>query len=113
MRLDPRLVGIGLFFIVFGGALLAARQGLLSPDVAARAWQLWPLVLVGIGLNIMLRGRPGAEVGGLLIAVCLGAMAAGFVSNGAGFRVFGCGRDRPATSFAGESGQLRSSGRVE
>ena len=112
MRLDLRLVGVGLFFIVFGGVLLAARQGWVSPDAAARAWQLWPLLLVGIGINVILRGRPGAEAGGLLVAACLGAMAAGFVSNGAGLPVFGCGRE-PATSFAGESGEVGASARVE
>ena len=37
MRMDRRLVGLGLFFIVFGGVLLGARQGWITEDVVGRA----------------------------------------------------------------------------
>ena len=52
MRFVSRLTGFGLFFIVFGGVLLAARQGWIAPDALVRAWQLWPLLLVGVDLHV-------------------------------------------------------------
>ena len=32
--------------------MVAVRQGVLSDETAGRAWSLWPLILVGIGLSI-------------------------------------------------------------
>ena len=74
MRIDGRLVGFGVFFIVFGGVLLAGRQGLIDPALLERAWQLWPLLLVAIGLSIVLAGRPGSDLGNLLFAVGSGTV---------------------------------------
>ena len=60
MHIDRRLVGFGLFLITVGGVMVAVRQGVLSDDDARQAWTLWPLILVGVGLSIVLAGRPGA-----------------------------------------------------
>jgi hypothetical protein len=113
MRLDHRLVGVGLFFIVFGAVLLAARQGWITGDVVGRAWQLWPLLLIGIGLSVLLGGRPGAQIGGLVVAASLGVMAAALVTSGGGFPFIGCGSDRSATPFATASGELAGRSRID
>ncbi|HET9521026.1 MAG TPA: DUF5668 domain-containing protein [Candidatus Limnocylindrales bacterium] len=106
MRLDRRLAGIGLFLVVFGAVLLAARQGWIDPDLVGRAWQLWPLLLIGFGITILVGGRTGSQVGGLLVAAILGVMAAGFFTSGGGFPFIGCGNDRTGVPFAAESGEL-------
>jgi hypothetical protein len=113
MRIDTRFVGFGIFFIVFGVALLAARQGWIAPDLVDRAWQLWPLLLIGSGISIILGGRPAAQIGGLLISATLGLIAAGLVAGG-GFPLAGCGGDASAaTPFERQSGDLAADTRAE
>jgi hypothetical protein len=71
LRFDRRLVGFGLFLVTVGVVMVAVRQGLIPVDTARRAWSLWPLVLIGLGLSMILAGRPGAWVGGLIVAMWL------------------------------------------
>lgn len=106
MRFDGRLVGFGIFFIVFGSVALAARQGWITSDVAQRAWQLWPVLLIGAGLSMVLARRPGASLGGLIVAVGLGAMAGGLVAGGGSFPLVSCGGGSSESAFAGRSGDL-------
>jgi hypothetical protein len=114
MRIDTRFLGFGLFFIVFGVALLGERQGWITPELIDRAWQLWPVLLIGIGVSILFSGRPLAEIGGLVISATLGLMAASFVSGGGGFPLGGCGGDdASATPFARQAGELSGEARVE
>lgn len=114
MRIDGRLVGFGVFFIVFGGVLLAGRQGLIDPALLERTWQLWPLLLVAIGLSIVLAGRPGSDLGNLLFAVVLGVMAGGLVGSGAGVPFVGCGGDAAdGTSFPRQGGSISSGTTVD
>lgn len=112
MRPDRRLIGWGLFFIVFGAVLLGVRQGWIPADLAERAWQVWPLLLVAAGLSLVLSGRPGAWLGGLVAAVCLGVIAGGLVSTGTGLPFVGCGGDDSGSPFARQSGDLSSNARV-
>jgi hypothetical protein len=112
MRADRNLIGWGLFFIVFGGVLLGVRQGLIPSDVAGRAWQIWPLLLVAAGLSLVLAGRPGAWIGGLIAAACFGVIAGGLVSTGAGLPFVGCGASDPGKPFEPQSGELASGGQI-
>ena len=82
MHIDRRLVGFGLFLITVGGVMVAVRQGVISDDTARQAWTLWPLILVGVGLSIVLAGRPGAAIGGLVLAVTFGAILGGVAATG-------------------------------
>ena len=112
MRIDSRLIGFGVFFIVFGVVSLGARQNWIPSDLVDRAWQLWPLLLIGVGISIVLRGRAGAEIGGLVVAVTFAVMAAGVLAGGA-FPV-GCGGDAArGTPFERQSGDLANGARVE
>jgi len=107
MRIDPRLVGFGLFLITVGSVMVAVREGLVSEDAARQAWTLWPLILVGVGLSIVLAGRPGAAIGGLALALTFGVIIGGIAATGAfpsgGF----CGGDAESgTAFADAGGDL-------
>jgi hypothetical protein len=107
MQIDRRLIGFGLFLITVGGVMVAVRQGVLDGATAGRAWTLWPLLLVGVGLSIVLAGRPGAVVGGLVVAVTLGAMLGGTLAGGSFPGVGLCGGDRGNGSpFTAQSGDL-------
>lgn len=82
MHIDRRLVGFGLFLITVGVVMIAVRQGLISDDDARRTWTLWPLILVGVGLSIVLAGRPGAVIGGLVLALTFGTILGGVAATG-------------------------------
>ena len=56
-------------------------------------------------------GRPGARLGGLVAAVCLGVMAGGLVAAGSGLQI-GCVGDDASTPFGRESGDLPDDAQV-
>jgi cell wall-active antibiotic response 4TMS protein YvqF len=113
MHVDRRLVYIGIFLIVFGGVLLGARQGWIPESVVNSLWQLWPVVLIAIGLAILLSRGPWAWIGGVVAAAVLGVMAAGLVQGGI-VPFVGCGGgDKAGTPFEKQSGQLASSSSVD
>ena len=107
MHVDRRLVGFGLFLITIGAVMVAVRQNLLSEDAARQSWTLWPLLLVGVGLSIILAGRPGAAIGGLLMAVTFGAMLGGVAATG----TFP-GNDRNGATFPYAGGDLGAAAEV-
>jgi len=82
MHVDRGLLGWGVFFITVGCVPLAERAGYLDPARLDRAWELWPLILVGIGLSLILRRTKAAAVGGLVVAVTLGFMVGALVAGG-------------------------------
>jgi hypothetical protein len=114
MHIDRRLVGFGLFLITVGAVMIAVRQGLIGQDDAQKAWTLWPLILLGVGLSIVLAGRPGAAIGGLVLALTFGAMLGGIAATGAfpGLGFCSSSERDPGTAFAQSSGGLEASARV-
>jgi hypothetical protein len=107
MQLNRGRLNWGVFFIVLGAVLLAFRQGALSESSLVDAWQLWPLILVGIGLGLVLSRTPAYFVGGLVVAACLGLVLGSVIAVGP---QFGCGGSggTPSTvtrdgSFAGSA----------
>jgi hypothetical protein len=113
MRIDRRLVGFGLFLVTVGVVMVAVRQGLIPDDTARRVWNLWPLALIGVGLSMILAGRPGASLGGLIVAVTFGAIVGGAVATGSFLPLGVCSADRnDGTSFAETAGELADPARV-
>ena len=81
MRINRSLLNWGVFLIALGGVPLAVDQGWLESDIARDLGQLWPLILVGIGLGLILRWTPMAWFGGALVAATFGLIfGAGVVS---------------------------------
>ena len=64
MRFDPRLFRWGVFFITLGAVPLAVRANLIDSDTVVQGWRLWPLLLVGLGVSILLRGTRVELLGG-------------------------------------------------
>ena len=113
MRTDRRLIYLGLFLLVFGGVLLGARQGWIPEDLVASIWQLWPVLLIAIGLSIILGGRTGSWLGGVVAAGLLGAMAASAIQTGI-VPFVGCGGgEEGGTPFETQTGQLASNAEVD
>jgi hypothetical protein len=74
MHINRSLLNWGVFLIALGGIPLAVDQEWLEPSIASDLSQLWPLILVGIGLGLILRWTPLSWFGGALVAATLGVI---------------------------------------
>jgi len=90
MRIDRGLLGWGVFLIALGVIPLAVRGGYLDTDTVRRAWELWPLLLVGLGLGLVLQRTRAAMVGGLVVALTFGLMGGSLLAVGIGGAFSGC-----------------------
>lgn len=84
MHVNRGMLGWGVFFIALGAVPLAVRSGTIDASTAARAWELWPLLLIGAGLGLALRGTSLASVGNIVVGLAFGLMAGGLVVGGIG-----------------------------
>jgi hypothetical protein len=100
MSVDRRLVNLGIFLLILGAIPLAVGQGWLARDTVSQAWQLWPLILIGIGLELLLRRTPFHFAGGLLVAATFGTMLGALLAVGLSLGVLGCGNAAAATEAA-------------
>jgi hypothetical protein len=64
----------GVFLICLGAVPLAVQLNVVDRETAASLARLWPLILVGIGLGLMLRFSRFAAIGGLVVAGTLGVL---------------------------------------
>lgn len=117
MRVNRGLLGWGVFFIVAGSIPLLVQAGVLDPARVRQVWQLWPLILIGIGLGLILQRTRAAMVGGLVVAATFGILvggwfAVGFVP-GSGFGACGIGgTNDPGQAFPTQTGALQPSATV-
>jgi hypothetical protein len=114
MHLDRRLLGWGLFFILVGGVPLAVRANLLDRELVAQWPLLWPILIIGWGIGLLLRRTQIGWVGGAITAITFGIMGGGLLATGAGAIPFasGCGTNDPVVSFASRTGQLDPTAQV-
>ena len=103
MSIDRRFLNWGVFFIALGAVPVLVDQGMVSHDAAGHAWKLWPLIVVGIGVGILLRRTPAAVAGGLMVAATFGLVFGGLLAAGPGFEAIGCGSGSPTGSGATSS----------
>jgi hypothetical protein len=114
MRIDRSFVGLGIFFVLIGAIPLAVQGGALTAGQVAAWWRFWPLIIVGIGLGILLRGTPFRAAGGLVIAATAGVMIGSLLAAGvAGFPGDVCGQAERAVTFQTQSGALSENAVVE
>lgn len=78
----------GLFFLVIGALFLAINFGWLTPDVWGRIWQLWPLLVIALGLRSLIR-NDNAFMLSLLVLVAIGAVILTVLPNRAASLRFG------------------------
>jgi hypothetical protein len=84
LHVNRGLLGWGVFFIALGAVPLAVQAGSLDTATARRAWELWPLILIGIGLGLALRDTPLASLGNIVVGVTFGLMGGGLIVGGLG-----------------------------
>lgn len=114
MHIDRRLLGWGLFFIIVGAIPLATRAGYLDRELVGHWPSLWPLLLIGWGLGLLLRRTPIEWLGGAVAAIVFCIMGGGLIASGfAGAPIStGCGGQAAGTAFATQSGSFAGSGRL-
>ena len=90
----------GLFLIPLGGITLLVRAGVLDASRLDEAWRLWPLVLIGLGLAIILGRTRAANIATVVIALGLGTLAGAILAGGSAWigAFSGCGQPLPATA---------------
>src|SRR4051794_28247992 len=62
MRVNRGLLGWGVFFLVLGAVPLVVAYGGVAASTFDRAWQLWPLLLIGAGLGLVFARTRAAVV---------------------------------------------------
>jgi len=116
VHIDRRLLGWGAFLIIVGAIPLLVRAGYLDAGLVDEWPSLWPLLLIGWGLGLILRRTPGELLGSAISVVVLGVMVGGLISTGfGGFPAFGAcgsGGGDGGASFGNRSGTLETNGRV-
>jgi hypothetical protein len=82
VRVNRGMFGWGVFFLVVGLVPLAVQAGVISEATIRGAWRLWPLILIGIGLGIVLERTAAAIVGSLLVSITFGLMVGSVLAAG-------------------------------
>lgn len=114
MKPNRSLLGWGVFLILAGAVPLAARSGYLTNDQIGRLWQLWPLILIGIGLGLVLSRTRFDLIGGLVVAATLGLMVGGLLAGGLVIASGGpCATGNGSVSFADRAGAISTSGAID
>ena len=117
VHINRGMLGWGVFLLVAGTVPLLVQAGTVDPEVIRRVWQLWPLILIGIGLGLILQRTRAAVVGGLVVAVTCGLLVGGWFavgfSPGAGFGTCGLGGDAQGDPFPTQSGTLSTTASVD
>ncbi len=92
MRVRRGFLNWGVFLIVAGAVVLAVRFDALGSDAVEGAWRLWPLILVGIGVGLLLRRTSLEALGGVVVAGTFGYVVGGLLATGFTAGALGCGQ---------------------
>jgi hypothetical protein len=114
MRNNNGLLRWGVFLLALGAVPLAVEAGLVDRDTVAQVWRLWPLVLVGVGVGLILRNTRIALVGGLVVSITIGLLGGGLLAVGFGdLGSLACGWGTASGPSFGSDGQLGASAGVD
>lgn len=92
MRINRGFLAWGVFLLIVGAVPLAVRAGYVTEDQIRNVGSLWPLILIGIGIGILLARTRYAILGGILVAATFGVIIGGVLAGGVeGLGVGACG----------------------
>lgn len=114
MQINRGLLSWGVFLIVAGLIPLALRAGWLSAPQIAGWWNLWPLVLIGIGVGLVLTRTPFEVLGSVLVAGTFGLMLGAALAIGiSGFPGGVCGDELGSTAYEEQTGAFDGPAEVD
>src|SRR5438477_11523712 len=99
VRIHRGFLGWGIFLILAGAVPLAVRTGYLSADQLRNVGGLWPLILVGIGVGLILARTSYGFVGGFIVAATFGVIVGGLLAGSIGGIDLGCGSGSGTRAF--------------
>ncbi len=114
MRVRRGLLFWGLLLIPLGAIPLLVRGGRIDPDRLANAWQLWPLIVIGVGIVILGSRTRLAIVGSIVIALTLGTIGGAALAGGNFWigAIGGCGFGSDATNQLDRNGTFDGKAQV-
>jgi hypothetical protein len=74
MRVRRSFINWGIFLICLGAVPLAVQLNVMDRGTAGELVRLWPLIIVGIGLGLILRFTPLEALGGIVVAGTFGLL---------------------------------------
>jgi hypothetical protein len=95
MHVHRGFLNWGVFLICLGAVPLAVQLNVIDSATASSLLRLWPLILIGIGLGLLLRFSRAQALGGFVVAGTIGVLVGTFFA--AGFPSFSaaCTGDQP------------------
>ncbi|HEY7940876.1 MAG TPA: hypothetical protein VID25_02940 [Candidatus Limnocylindrales bacterium] len=108
MQVDRSRLGWGLFLVLLGLVPLGVAANVLDGSTVRQAWQLWPLVLIGVGVGVLLGRARGALVSTLVVSISLGLAAGGLLAGAGGGALAGGACAPGTTRGTGHGGTLTS-----
>ena len=106
MHVRRGVLGWGVFLILAGSIPLLVRAGVLTDSQVSDLWTLWPMILVGLGIGLLLSRTRFAFVGGLVVAATFGLIVGGLLSGGFSANAGACGSNQGAIPFPDQTGTL-------
>jgi hypothetical protein len=107
MRINRGFLGWGVFLVLVGAVPLAVRAGYVTEDQIPNVVSLWPLILIGIGVGILLARTQYGFLGGLVVAATFGLMVGGLLATGVdGLGAGACGPGGATAAFPTRDGPL-------
>jgi hypothetical protein len=106
MHIRRGALGWGVFLILAGSIPLLVRAGVLTDSQVSDLWTLWPMILIGLGIGLLLSRTRFAFVGGLVVAATFGLIVGGLLSGGFSANAGACGSNQGATPFDEQTGTL-------
>lgn len=113
MHVNRGLLSWGVFLILAGLVPLAERAGLISGDQILGSWSLWPLILIGIGVGLVLSRTSFEVLGNLIVAGTFGLMVGAILAVGIGGFGGVCGNDRGTDPLAEQTGTFGGAAEVD
>lgn len=114
MHIRRGFLGWGVFLILAGAVPLLVRSGYLTDDQIRNVWALWPLIIIGIGVGLILRRSRLEFLGGMIVAATVGLMAGGVLSLGSVPLATGiCGSQAGTVAFPARDGTFAGAGSLD
>lgn len=96
MNVRRGLLNWGIFLLCLGAVPLAVQLGVLDRQTAADLLRLWPLILIGIGLGLLLRFSSLSALGGIVVAGTFGLLFGVLFAGGLPSATTACGSGQAA-----------------
>ncbi len=81
MHINRGLLGWGVFLIALGVEALAIRSGVVDANLARRALEVWPLILIAIGVDLVLQRTPASPLGTIAVSLVFALMAGALLAT--------------------------------